>query len=222
MRILKDFKKDKYCIIKKGVNPAVTQFCHEYLRLKREVVSTFFRERFISPYEKIWGIWTDPQAPETYACYSDIVMETMLVVCLPLIEHVTKKKLYPTYSYTRLYKKGDILKRHKDRFSCEISATLNLGGDPWPIFLEPNPRSGRNKDDTYIPGTTKGEKIILNSGDLLIYRGELLEHWREPFEGKECGQVFLHYNNQKTQDADINKFDTRPHLGLPQYFKKKK
>ena len=222
MKILKDFKKDKYCIIKKGVNPAVTGFCHEYLRLKREVVATFFRERFISPYEKIWGIWNDPQTPETYACYSDIAMETLLAACLPLIEHVTNKKLYPTYSYTRLYKKGDILERHKDRFSCEISATLNLGGDPWPIFLEPNPRSGKDKEGVYIPGTTKGLKIVLNSGDLLIYKGESLEHWREPFEGKECGQVFLHYNNQKTKNAEINKFDTRQHLGLPAYFKNKK
>ena len=29
-----------------------------------------------------------------------------------------------------------ILKRHKDRPSCEISTTLNLGGDPWPIFID--------------------------------------------------------------------------------------
>ena len=35
-----------------------------------------------------------------------------------------------------LYKQGDELKRHKDRPSCEISTTLNLGGDPWPIFID--------------------------------------------------------------------------------------
>jgi len=35
-------------------------------------------------------------------------------------------------------KKGDELKRHKDRFSCEVSTTVNLGGDSWPIFLSPN------------------------------------------------------------------------------------
>ena len=29
-------------------------------------------------------------------------------------------------------KKGDVLHRHKDRYSCEISTTVNLGGDsPW-------------------------------------------------------------------------------------------
>ena len=35
-----------------------------------------------------------------------------------------------------LYKNGDILKKHKYSFSCEISGTLNLGGDMWPIYLE--------------------------------------------------------------------------------------
>jgi len=26
-------------------------------------------------------------------------------------------------------------------------------------------------------------KVLLNSGDMLIYRGCDLEHWRDPFEG---------------------------------------
>ena len=46
---------------------------------------------------------------------------------LPIMEKKTGLKLHPTYSYARIYKAGDImLKRHKDRFSCEISTTLNL------------------------------------------------------------------------------------------------
>ena len=52
------------------------------------------------------------------------------------MEKLTGLKLYPAYTYARIYKKGDdVLKRHKDRFSCEISTTMNLGGDDWPIYL---------------------------------------------------------------------------------------
>ena len=40
-------------------------------------------------------------------------------------------------------KKVMILKRHKDRFSCEISTTMNLGGDDWPIYLEPSGETGK-------------------------------------------------------------------------------
>ena len=42
------------------------------------------------------------------------------------MEKIQNLKLNPTYSYARIYKTGDILHRHKDRFSCEISTTLNL------------------------------------------------------------------------------------------------
>ena len=69
---------------------------------------------------------------------ANIAMETLMLKCLPEMEKATGLKLYPAYTYARIYKKGDILKRHKDRFSCEISTTMNLGGDDWPIYLEPS------------------------------------------------------------------------------------
>ena len=55
---------------------------------------------------------------------------------------------------------------------------------------------------------------------MLVYRGMELEHWREEFQGDNCAQVFLHYNNQKSKGADKNIYDGRPHLGLPSWFKK--
>jgi len=62
-------------------------------------------------------------------------------------------------------------------------------------------------------------KIDLEPGDMLIYSGCELEHWREEFKGKDCGQVFLHYNDAKKKTAKANKFDTRPFLGLPAFYK---
>ena len=67
----------------------------------------------------------------------------------------------------------------------------------------------------------KGSKVQLKPGDMLVYRGEDLEHWREKFKGKECIQVFMHYNDSKTKGAKENMFDRRPHLGLPNWFCRK-
>jgi len=50
---------------------------------------------------------------------------------------------------------------------------------------------------------------------MLVYSGCELEHWREPFEGQVCGQVFLHYNHRNGPFAEKNKFDKRPLLGVP-------
>ena len=55
---------------------------------------------------------------------------------------------------------------------------------------------------------------------MLVYSGRELEHWRNKFKGKECIQVFLHYNNIKTPGAKDNMFDKRKHLGLPSWFKR--
>ena len=120
---------------------------------------------------------------------------------LPVMKKNTELDLVPTYSYARAYKKGDILKRHKDRPSCEISTTIHLGGDQWSIFIEE-------------------EEVVLEVGDMLVYSGCELEHWRKPFEGNICGQVFLHYNHLNGKFANSNKFDNRPMLGLPSFLKK--
>jgi hypothetical protein len=154
------------------------------------------------------GTCDDAQVPNTYSCYGDIAMETLMLKVQPIMEKETSLKLNPSYTYCRVYKKGDKLNRHKDRFSCEISTTMNLGGDDWPIYLEPSGKKGM-----------KGIKVNLQPGDMLVYRGCDLEHWREKFKGDECVQVFLHYNNIATKGSKENIFDKRPHIGLPAWFK---
>jgi len=217
------FKKNKYIIVKKAVSKEMALFCYNYFLMKRQVARTLFDTRYISPFTDYFGIWNDKQIMGTYSHYSDIVMETLMLKLLPDMCKYTKlKNLTPNYSYARIYKKGDVLKRHKDRFSCEISTTMNLGGDDWPIYLEPKKNVGipdGKKITKY--SNNKGIKIHLKPGDMLIYRGMELEHWREEFKGRDCGQVFLHYNNAITKKSKENLYDTRPHLGLPNFFRKK-
>ena len=223
-------KKNKYIVIKNALSPELCDFVYKYFLLKRSVFNTLKTDRFISPFTTYYGTTDDPQVINTYSHYGDIAMETLLVKLMPLVSKITKTKLNPNYSYARIYKKGDVLKRHKDRFSCEISTTLNLGGDKWPIYLNPNvkegyvtgPKMGVHQVQTYTPSTSKGIKIDLKVGDMLVYSGCDLEHWREEFTGENCGQVFFHYNNLATPGAKENIFDSRPHLGLPMDYKQKK
>jgi len=198
---------NKYQVIKKAVSYDLANFCFNYFLLKRDAAKFMYDNNIIHD-NGIFGTWTDTQIPNTYTHYADPVMETLLVKMLPVMKEQTGLDLIPTYSYARAYKKGDELERHKDRPSCEISTTINLGGDPWSIFIEPSGEIGR-----------EGIKVLLEVGDMLVYSGCELEHWREPFEGNICGQVFLHYNHVNGPFADKNKFDGRPMLGLPAFVK---
>ena len=209
------FKKNKYIVIKQAISKELAAFVANYFSIKKQVYDTCRQARFISPYEVLLGEYekragkVETGFQNTYSSYSDIAMETLMLKCQPIMEKTTGLKLTPAYTFARIYKNGDVLKRHKDRFSCEISTTMNLAGDPWSIYLEPSGKEG-----------LKGIKVDLKPGDMLVYSGCELEHWRNKFKGKEHIQVFLHYNNQKTPGAKENRFDKRPHLGLPFWFKR--
>ena len=198
------FKKNKYTVIKNAISEDLAKFCYDYFMMKKQVARTMFDNKYISQFTEYFGVWNDQQIPETYSHYADIVMETLLQKVRPIMEKESGVKLTETYSYSRIYKKGDELKRHKDRYSCEISTTMNLAGDDWPIYLEPSGEVGK-----------KGIKVDLKQGDMLVYSGCELEHWRNKFKGKECVQVFLHYNHLNGPFAEKNRFDRRPMLGVP-------
>jgi hypothetical protein len=59
----------------------------------------------------------------------------------------------------------------------------------------------------------EGKKVILQPGDMVIYRGCDIKHWRDPYDGNQQIQVFLHYVDVNGKYAD-HKFDKRPMLGL--------
>ena len=211
------FQQHKYLVIRNAISFELANFALNYFLLKRDAVNWMYQNNYISEFTPGFGTWKDKQIPNTYSCYGDFFMETLMMKVLPIMQQSTGLNVIPTYTYTRAYKKGDILKRHKDRPSCEISTTLHLGGDPWSIYIDPT--GTNNVIDEYKnihkPNAHKGVPVDLNVGDMLIYSGCELEHWREPFEGDVCGQVFLHYNHVNGPFADKNKFDGRPLLGIP-------
>jgi len=210
------FKKDKYQVIRNAVSKEICALVYQYLRLSANADEYMLKKNITHAANPLLGSFTDRQVPNSYAKYADRLMETLLITTIPIMQKKTGLKLIPTYAYTRLYRTGNILRRHKDRPSCEISTTLCLGGDPWPIFIDPT--GADNVVDEYKglhkPGAPKGISYLLKPGDMIIYSGCELEHWREPFRGKLCGQVFLHYNHANGPFAKTNLFDKRPMLGI--------
>jgi len=143
------------------------------------------------------------QVPDAHSKYGDPAMESLLLKLQPLMEENTGLTLHPTYSYYRVYRNGDELKKHTDRESCEISCTLcfNYSYDSneynWPIFVD-------------------GHKLDLKPGDLAIYKGTEKEHWRNkfniPVQNSFHIQGFFHYVNANGPYSQF-KFDGRNAIG---------
>mgnify|MGYP003388838574 FL=1 len=210
------FKKNKYQIIRQAISKELADIGYNYLQISAEADHWMLQNGATHEKNPLIGNFKDQQVPGSYAKYADRLMETLLIQTIPIMKTKTGLDLIPTYSYTRLYRTGNVLNRHKDRPSCEISTTLCLGGDTWSIFIDPT--GSNNVIDEYKgvmkPDAPKGNKVDLKPGDMLIYSGCELEHWREPFQGKLCGQVFLHYNHANGPYAKTNLYDKRPMLGI--------
>jgi hypothetical protein len=150
---------------------------------------------------EVGAMFLDDTAPGVLSSAGDVFMDGLLIDLLPQAEEITSLKLFPTYSYFRVYHRGDVLAKHTDRPSCEISMSLCLGYEgekPWPLMVE-GPEGVSSAD--------------LAPGDALLYRGIECPHWRELFEGERNAQVFLHYVDQNGPYAEF-KYDKRPGLSF--------
>lgn len=163
------FKAKGYVLVKGLISKDVAKYLHDYLLLTVRVA------------QMNGGSMGDDQVPDSFsAANGDPAFEALLWHIHNKMEECTGLELIPTYTYRRLYKNGNVLHKHKDRPSCEISATIKLsdsGGYSWPIWMVDTPYE-------------------LEDGDAVIYRGCDLEHWREPCGGPYnyiMGQVFTHY-----------------------------
>lgn len=183
---VKEFREKGYTIVKNAINSELRDVITQY--------ALFDEMQDFTPDKN--------QVPKAHSKYADPAMEAMLLHIQPLMEKHTGLKLYPTYSFYRVYRTGDILEPHRDRPSCEISTTVcfNYSYDDseytWPIIMD-------------------GNKVDMKPGDIVIYRGIDLEHAREEFITPNDDwhvQAFFHYVDANGVYANY-RYDQRNSVG---------
>ncbi len=188
--IRNSFKQERYVLMKRFLPEPLPLFFYRYVLMQAHI-----------------GVgMEDTMVPNAHSIYGDPLMESSLDLLRPVMESLTGIRLDPTYAYARLYTHGDILPAHIDRPACEISATVTLGYDVNEVR--------RSKPDYIWPIFLEGKSILMEPGDMVIYRGCELHHWREAFEGQNQAQLFMHYVDQSGKSSS-EKYDKRPALGLP-------
>jgi hypothetical protein len=210
----KIFDRDGYLVVKKALTEPLLSFAYRYACMKMQ--SGLMKTR-------------DPSMPGTPSMYGDTFMETLLGLATPSFEKVVGLELFPTYSYFRVYKEGDILEPHIDRPSCEISVTMCLGYDVsnvadkdyvWPIYADNSLNYSEHVSLALgAASPDHGKAVRLEPGDCLVYRGCEVRHWREAFRGNHQAQVFLHYVDRNGPKKRY-KFDGRPALGFGEEYRK--
>jgi hypothetical protein len=178
------FQTHGYGVLRGVISAAEAELCAGYALLQSNVPGYFQVE----------------QALTARGRYADALSETLLLKMLPVLQHLAGAALHPCYSYLRIYQHGAELPRHLDRPSCEISTSLTLGGRApraWPLC---------------VASGGKDLALELGPGDMLVYRGAEVPHWRDRFEGEHWVQVFLHYVRQDGPHAAY-RHDGRDRIG---------
>ena len=212
------FQNNKFVVIKEFINKEVSTLLYYYCKTKAASID-FKKASAISSYDSNWdGRFNDTQAPGAYSYYGDPIMDSVMMLSLNAMIDTIGLELIPNYSYWRLYQKDNVLDKHRDRPSCEISATICLGYDVsnvdktkypnyvWPMFVE-------TENSQELP-------IALMPGDLIIYRGCEVNHWREKFIGLNHAQVFIHFND--ANGPFKNFLDNRHIIGTPKPHEEKR
>ena len=185
------FNESGYCIVKNSVSPKLCEFLSQYARFRFQN-----NPNVIHSSHPLEGIHRE---------YGNSVMELLLLKLHNTVENFTGMKLWPTLSFYYTYTKGNILKKHKDRDSCEVVACLCLGMDElyakqhksWCIYLE--------KDSKETP-------VLLEPGDMVIFKGNTMNHWREKFQGEWFVSAIFAYV-AKDGDHAYLKYDQRKKIG---------
>ena len=129
--------------------------------------------------------------------------ETLLIYFTQLYSQISGKNLIPTYSFYRKYYKGNNLLEHKDRPSCQYSATIQINSSTnksWYFFLE-------DKEGKEV-------KCEAKVGDIIFYKGMEVPHWREELEYEHSSHFFLHWVDKDDPKYKPYWFDGREGLGI--------
>lgn len=195
------FQKNGFQIIRNIIEPQLLRHLKTEFEMLRDL------NFYLSGNSDMYS-FGDEQSPNSFSMYSPVCFDSLSLVLNEKMNKITNLKLYPTYTYARIYYEGAILSPHTDRPSCEYSTTICIDStDLWNFYIKK--RNGKTSE------------IKLNPGDMCVYSGCELEHWRTPYKGKQQIQCFLHYVNSNGIHED-HKFDKRPLMGIQNKKEKKK
>lgn len=162
----------------------------------------------------------EPSSNTIASYYADSLCETLLDMSTPVVEQNVNKKLYPTYSFARIYDKGSHLPIHVDRGSCEYTVAICIGSQPSDVPYSIH-IGKQNKNSTYHYVNQENEEVKLeiehtfamSTNNALIFQGLENLHWREKCVHDHFITVFLHYVD-KEGEFTAHKYDGRELLGI--------
>lgn len=197
---MSEYKRLGYSIIRNAISKETAQLLSIEFDMVRKVLC--LENGFDADYEP----HTDEHLPNAFTWYSAYCFDSLSFILQPKLEEVVGCKLYPRYTQSRIYYNGSCLTKHKDKEGNQFGVTICIDtfGNDWDFFL-------KDYNDEEV-------RVSLQEGDLCVFDGCNLEHWRNTFSGTKYMQSFLFYVDQDGEYSHL-KYDTRPYMGMNTKYK---
>ena len=142
--------------------------------------------------------FSDPVVKHSFSYYAPLCFEILYPRIMPRCEEILNKKMIPSFSYARILYEGAKMEKHVDRNSHSMACTITfeIDKEPYDFWL------------TDLEGNDVALKLY--PGDMCLFNGAKLVHWRNTYTGKKCIQATLGF-----ADEEINRYDGRKLLGAP-------
>lgn len=112
------FYKNGFEVVKNAISSETAELAAtEFEILKRLICIS-------NNYPIDYEVYSDTALDKCFGWYSPLCFEALSLLIQPKVEKVVNKKLWPTYSYGRIYYNSAVLPRHCDRDSSEYAVSV--------------------------------------------------------------------------------------------------
>ena len=176
--------------IQNFLKPELVEFLTNYIYLCKKVSETSNTNKYLEGDGQVSGA--------KFVTYGDIAIDSLLETYFPKIQEVWDKKLYPSFTYARIYGAGTALDMHRDRIGSDVTCSVKLSGPPFPFVINGEEGSAE-----------RPQHYIISQGDALVWNGNKYTHGHSD----EISDEGLHLLLICTEYED-HMYDKRKHLGL--------
>ncbi len=176
--------------IQNFLKPELVEFLTNYIYLCKKVSETSNTNKYLEGDGQVSGA--------KFVTYGDIAIDSLLETYFPKIQEVWDKKLYPSFTYARIYGAGTGLDMHRDRIGSDVTCSVKLSGPPFPFVINGEEGSAE-----------RPQHYIISQGDALVWNGNKYTHGHSD----EISEEGLHLLLICTEYED-HMYDKRKHLGL--------
>jgi hypothetical protein len=187
------FKQKGYEIVRNAISHDCCRMLETEFKMLRDVMKMCGKEQYFD---------NDTGVQKSFTYYGAFAFDSLSLFLQDKISVIVEEPVYPAFSTSRIMRKGSSLPKHYDRpEGAEIGVTMLISrnGPIWNLNL--------------IDFDKREVAADLDVGDMCIFEGSQINHWRDPYEGEEVVQTTMSFVRANGKYSEY-KYDKRPYLGF--------